>query len=207
MLRSQMNPHFIFNSLNSINSFIGDNNTAEAQLYLTKFARLMRLILENSRKTMVSLEDEVSALRLNLELEQLRFEGNFDFEINISETLDSEDVYLSPMLIQPFVENSIKHGLRKNEQGGLISLNFTPKDGLLFCEIVDNGIGREAAANVGLRKDASHVSLGTQVTNERLEMLKNDSGKDAGFEIIDLFDDEQKAIGTKVIIRIPYEED
>lgn len=207
MLRSQMNPHFIFNSLNSINSFIGEKNTDEAQLYLTKFARLMRLILENSRKTMVSLDEEVSALRLNLELEQLRFEGNFDFKINIDQSLEPEDVYLSPMLIQPFVENSVKHGLRKNEKGGLITLSFKPDNGLLICEVVDNGIGRKASANVGLKKDANHVSLGTQVTSERLEMLKHDSGKDAGFEIIDLFDEEEKAIGIKVIIRIPYEED
>lgn len=204
MLKSQMNPHFIFNSLNSINSFIGENNTAEAQIYLTKFARLMRLILENSRKTMVSLSDEVSALELNLELEQLRFEGKFDFEIFIDPSLETEDVYLSPMLIQPFVENSIKHGLRNNKSGGMIALSFIPDNGLLICEVTDNGIGRKASENIGMNK---HVSLGTEVTNERLNMLKQDSGKNAGFEIIDLTDNNNHPTGTKVIIRIPFEEE
>ncbi|NOY50200.1 MAG: tetratricopeptide repeat protein [Chlorobi bacterium] len=206
LLRTQMNPHFIFNSLNSINNFIGGNDAAQAQKYLSKFARLMRLILENSRKSTVSLDKEIASLELNLELEQLRFDNNFDFEINIDDNIEPEDIYLSPMLIQPFVENAVKHGLKKNEKGGFVSLKFYIKDELLYCEITDNGIGRKAAAGKGLHRNR-HQSLGTQVTNERLAILKQDYGKESGYEIIDLEDENSNAIGTKVIVRIPFEED
>ncbi len=206
LLRTQMNPHFIFNSLNSINNFIGGNDAAQAQKYLSKFARLMRLILENSRKSTVSLDKEIASLELNLELEQLRFGNNFDFEIKIDEGIETEDIYLSPMLIQPFVENAVKHGLKKNEKGGFISLKFYIKDELLHCEITDNGIGRKAAAGKGLHRNG-HQSLGTQVTNERLAILKQDYGKESGYEIIDLEDENSNAIGTKVVVRIPFEVD
>jgi tetratricopeptide (TPR) repeat protein len=206
LLRTQMNPHFIFNSLNSINNFIGGNDAVQAQKYLSKFARLMRLILENSRKSMVSLDKEIASLELNLELEQLRFENNFDFEIKIDDDIETEDIYLSPMLIQPFVENAVKHGLKKNEKGGFVSLEFYIKDELLYCEITDNGIGRKAAAGKGLH-GKGHQSLGTQVTNERLAILKQDYGKESGYEIIDLVDENANATGTKVIVRIPFEED
>ncbi|OFY51759.1 MAG: hypothetical protein A2W85_08840 [Bacteroidetes bacterium GWF2_41_31] len=208
MLRSQMNPHFIFNSLNSINSFIGDNQPADARFYLTKFARLMRMILENSRKTTVSLEEEITSLTLNLELEKLRFGGNFNFKISVEPGLIPEDVYLSPMLIQPFVENAIIHGLVKNEPGGLITLDFKSEFGLLECVITDNGKGRPttpSGQNTGHIN--SHISLGTQVTAERLEILRKESGKNAGIEYVDLKDENGLALGTRVLIRIPCEEE
>ena len=206
LLHSQMNPHFIFNSLNSINSFIGENNTQEAQLYLSKFARLMRLILENSRKNMVALEDEINALKLNLELEQLRFDGRFDFEIKIDTDIDPEDLYLPPMLIQPSIENAIKHGIKGKEGKGLITLTIKPENNLLTCIIEDNGVGRKETMRKSNKQDA-HVSLGTQVTIERLEMLRQEKSSEAGMEIIDLKDERGIGIGTRVVLKIPFEED
>jgi len=206
LLHSQMNPHFIFNSLNSINSFIGENNTHEAQLYLSKFARLMRLILENSRKNMVALEDEVNALRLNLELEQLRFDGRFRFIIDISKDIDPEDIYLPPMLIQPFVENAIKHGVKGIEGEGLVSLTIKTEGELLICIVEDNGIGRDETMRKGNVVEG-HVSLGTQVTIERLEILRHEINPKSGLEIIDLKDKDGIGIGTKVILSFPFEED
>ncbi len=204
LLRSQMNPHFIFNSLNSINSFIRANNPQEAQKYLTKFARLMRLILENSRKTSIPLEDEIQALKLNLELEKLRFENRFDFEIQVADDIDPEFTYISPMLIQPFVENAVKHGFKDLNHKGKITIRFKKEGNLLVCEVEDNGMGREAA---GKAKSATqHVSLGTQVTKERFSALQLEN-EEAGFEIIDLYDEKGKPAGTKVIIKIPFEEE
>ncbi len=206
LLRSQMNPHFIFNSLNSINSFIGDNNPKEAQIYLTKFAKLMRLILENSRKVMVTLEDEVNALLLNLELEQLRFDGRFDFSINIDNNIDPEDVYLPPMLIQPFVENAIKHGIKGKEGKGLITISISTEHEFLKCIVEDNGIGREKTMKIG-HKNKDHASLGTQVTIERLQILKQEKIAKTGIKIIDLKNEKGIGIGTRVVLHIPFEEE
>ncbi len=206
LLRSQMNPHFIFNSLNSINSFIGTNNIKEAQLYLTKFARLMRLILENSRKASIALEDEIQALQLNLDLEKLRFENRFDFEIQLAGNISAKDTYISPMLIQPFIENSIKHGFKNKKDKGWIRISFQKNGQLLVCVVQDNGVGCEQSEKLKNKKGIVHNSLGTQVTNERFSALK-DKDENAGFEIIDLKDEAGNVAGTKVIIKIPYEEE
>ncbi len=206
LLRSQMNPHFIFNSLNSIGSFIGTNNITEAQSYLTKFAKLMRHILENSRKPDIPLEDEIQALQLNLELEKLRFENRFDFTIVVEENIEVENTYIPPMLIQPFIENSIKHGFINMKEKGEIKLSFTKTDNLLICEITDNGIGREKAEQIKKQSNTKHKSLGTQVTMERFEVLKSEN-PEAGFTIIDLKDKSGNASGTRVIVKIPFEEE
>lgn len=205
LLHSQMNPHFIFNSLNSINSFIGENNTKEAQAYLIKFAKLMRLILENSRKVMVALEDEVHALKLNMELERLRFDDLFDFKIEIDPKIDPEYIYLPPMLIQPFIENAIMHGIKGKEGKGLVTLNIKAESDFLICIVEDNGVGREKTFKIGNKAD--HVSLGTQVTLERLEILRQEVTPKAGMEIIDLKDKNGIGTGTRVVLQIPYEED
>ncbi len=206
MLHSQMNPHFIFNSLNSINSFIGENNTLEAQDYLTKFARLMRLILENSRKTTVALEDEIQSLQINLELEQLRFDGRFDFNIDIDSSLDPEDIFIPPLLIQPFVENAIKHGIKGREGKGIISLSIKIEDEVMVCIIEDNGVGRDITMNEK-KKFNDHISLGTQVTMERLEILRHEKNHNIGVRIIDLKDENDIGKGTKVILTIPFEQE
>ena len=206
LLHSQMNPHFIFNSLNSINSFIGDNNSREAQIYLTKFARLMRLILENSRKTTVALEDEMQALKINLELEQLRFDGRFDFDFQIEDSIDMTDIYIPPMLIQPFVENAIKHGIKGREGKGLIIISIEIQSDLLICTVEDNGVGRDITMK-DRSMSSDHISLGTQVTMERMEILKHEKKTEVGVEIVDLKNENDIGIGTKVILKLPFEEE
>jgi tetratricopeptide (TPR) repeat protein len=215
LLRTQMNPHFIFNSLNSINSFISDSDPDSAQSFLSKFARLMRYILENSRKTMVPLEDEVNTLKLNMELEQLRFDNKFDFKINIEGSIDEEYTYVPPMLVQPFVENAILHGLAGKEEEGLIEVEFKATGKIMLCTIEDNGIGRKKAGeikktkgkNLPAGRQGKHRSLGMQVTKERLDILAEKYGGDISFEIIDLEDTEGNALGTRAVLRIPFEEE
>jgi tetratricopeptide (TPR) repeat protein len=208
LLRTQMNPHFIFNSLNSINSFITDNNADSAQTFLSKFARLMRFILENSRKTMVPLEDEVSTLQLNLELEQLRFNHKFDFKIEIDENVDQEFTFIPPMLLQPFVENAILHGVAALNEKGMIHIKMTPVNKLMYCTVEDNGIGRQKAMEIkGNRTRAKHKSLGMQVTRERLDILKEKTGEDIFVRFIDLKDENNKPRGTRVELHIPFEEE
>lgn len=205
LLRTQMNPHFIFNSLNSINSFITSNNPATAQSFLTKFAKLMRYILDNSRKSVVPVEDEMNTLQLNLELEQLRFGNRFDFNIEVDELIDIENTYITPMLIQPFVENAIIHGVANKEGQGLIEVKLKIEGNAMHCVIQDNGIGREKAMELKNQSGiARHKSLGMQVTRERLELLKEKS-VDVSLDFSDLRDPSGNASGTRIDLRIPYE--
>lgn len=208
LLRTQMNPHFIFNSLNSINSFITDNNSDSAQSFLSKFASLMRYILDNSRKTMVPLEDEINTLQLNMELEQLRFDNKFDFKIQVDESFDPEFTFIPPMLIQPFIENAIIHGLAPKESDGLLRVELNRNGELMHCKIEDNGVGRKKAMEIKARSGkAKHKSLGMQVTRERLEILNEKTQEEVSFQIIDLQDESGNSIGTRVDLRIPYEEE
>ncbi len=206
LLRTQMNPHFIFNSLNSINSYISDNNSDAAQSYLTKFARLMRYILENSRKAFVPVADEVNTLRLNMELEQMRFNHKFDFEISIDENIDAESTFIPPMLIQPFVENAIIHGLSPKSGHGKLNIGLTLENNLIHCLIEDDGIGRQQAIKIKEKSGRTkHQSLGMQVTKERLEILNERSKDEIRFEITDLMNDTGVPSGTRVEMTIPCE--
>ncbi len=204
LLRSQMNPHFIFNSMNSIQSYISGNDTFLAMTYLSKFAQLMRSILENSRKSLISLSEEISTLQLYIELEKIRFNNKFDFQFNIEPDLPTEIIYVPPMMIQPFVENAIKHGLQHKNENGLLQIAFSKDGQTIRCVVADNGIGREKAA-VKNGGDAAHHSLGIQVTKERFEAIKKQKGVDVNFEIIDLTDDAGNPAGTRVIINLPFE--
>jgi len=206
LLRTQMNPHFIFNSLNSISSFISDNNPENAQAFLSKFARLMRYILENSRKAFVPVEDDINTLQLNLELEQLRFDHRFEFDIKLDNAIDPEFTYIPPMLIQPFVENAIIHGLASKESGGKLNINIRKNDELIHCVITDNGIGREKSNELKARSGKTgHRSLGMQVTRERLSILNEKVKGDVKFTITDLHDESGNALGTEVELDFPYE--
>ncbi len=214
LLRSQMNPHFIFNSMNSIQSYISGNDSFTAMTYLSKFARLMRNILDNSRKSLISLSDEIGTLELYLELEKIRFSKKFDFRLSVDPGLPTETVYIPPMLIQPFIENAIKHGLRNKPGNGLLEIEFRQNHKLLTCTVKDNGIGREKAMELNKEKNSmpdgrqeSHQSLGMQVTRERLEALSKEKRIDINFEITDLKDNNGKAEGTQVIIQMPFEID
>jgi ligand-binding sensor domain-containing protein len=170
-LRGQMNPHFIFNSLNSIQHFITTRDKEEALNYLSKFSRLIRKILENSRENTVSISNELQLLELYIQLEQLRFSNKFDYHIEIDEKIDTENTEIPPLLIQPYIENAIIHGLiNKNDKGDLW-LSLERNNGLLVCKIEDNGIGRAKAQEIEQGKVSRHKSLGIKVTEERISGL------------------------------------
>lgn len=206
-LRSQMNPHFIFNSLNSIHKYIWSNDQELASDYLTKFSRLMRLILENTRFKSVILLNEIEFLNLYLELEEVRCNHSFSYHISVSPQLNPDEVLIPSMIIQPFVENAIWHGLVYKESGeGKLEIRLYEKDHLLYCEIEDNGIGRKKALEIKQQKVATHQSLGIQVTEERVKLLQEISGnKNTRVNIEDLENDDLQAKGTKVILQLPIE--
>lgn len=203
-LRLQMNPHFIFNALNSIQSQIGTNNEQSARYYLAKFSRLMRQILDNSQQTTITLEEEVNTLENYLLIEKFCSGDKFDYKIIIDAKIEKDFVKIPPMILQPFVENSIKHGLKHiNGKRGLIEISFFENNNVLECSILDNGIGRVKASEINKNsKETYHKSTALFVTQERLDLLKEDKNI-RSLEIIDLYDKNNEAEGTKVIIRIP----
>jgi LytS/YehU family sensor histidine kinase len=203
LLRAQMNPHFIFNSLCAVQDFILAGKPQKANTFLTKIAKLMRNILENSREEFIPLEKEIETIKLYLDLQQLRFETEFDYNIHIDEAIDPGNVSIPPMLAQPCVENSIEHGLLPLKQKGNLKITFAFNNGLMKLEVTDNGIGRkEAAARSAEKKTKKSVS--TQVTRERLDNFrKTMKQKNISYEIIDLYDNDHAA-GTKVVMMLPY---
>ena len=203
-LRSQMNPHFIFNSLNSIQKYIWANKQEDASEYLTKFARLMRIILSNSMHKLVSLEDEVISLQLYVELEHRRCNNKFDYTINIEKNIELTEILVPPMLLQPYIENAIWHGLLQKEGRGILQINVAkPNEKILICTIEDSGIGRKKAAELKSRKGHTPISYGMAITEQRLTMTEVD-GRVGNITIEDLYDNEV-ASGTKIIIEIPIE--
>jgi ligand-binding sensor domain-containing protein len=197
-LRAQMNPHFIFNSLNSINSFIVENKTHLASDYLTKFSRLMRLILDNSKNESITLEKEMETLKLYLLMESIRFDKKFDYTIFIEPGIDQEQVRVPPMIIQPYVENSIWHGLLHKKEKGKVMVQIKKIAVGLEISIEDNGIGRERAVALKSKNSHARKSYGMQITNERVSQLNEKNV----VKISDLRNHEGHATGTKVIIRL-----
>jgi LytS/YehU family sensor histidine kinase len=202
-LRAQMNPHFIFNCLNSINRFILKNQSDEASDYLTKFSKLIRLILFNSQSQSVPLENELEALKLYLEMEMLRFEGRFHFQINPDPELEVEDIEVPPLIIQPYVENAIWHGLMHKEGQGHLSIDLHREKGTLLCQITDDGVGRKRAAELKSKSASKGKSLGMQITSHRLELINSLNEKETTVQITDLVDPTGEACGTRVVLRIP----
>lgn len=205
LLRAQINPHFIFNALNSVQSYISANNNLKAMTYLAKFAHLMRNILENSTKPMITIEDEVTTLKLYLELEAMRFKEAFAFKINIDKKIIPSKTYIPPMLIQPFVENSIKHGFSQIKGKGELFIDFYGINGVVSCLVEDNGIGRQQALQQRNGKTPPHRSLGSQLTQERLNVLSRQRKVNAHFNIEDRLKPDGTVCGTRVLIDIPYE--
>ena len=201
LLRSQMNPHFIFNSMNAIQSYISDNNSYQAEIYLSKLAQLMRNILHHSRTHLIALDEEISALELYLELEKGRFQGLFEFTIDVDPGLDREETQIPPLMLQPYVENSILHGMQGLDQGGLIKISFQEKNNRLLCHIEDNGIGRKKAKEIKKNKGQKHESVSMVLTQERLELLEQGSTHQR-LKIVDLIEGE-KASGTRVELNLP----
>lgn len=207
-LRLQMNPHFIFNALNSIQSNIGTGNEKEARYYLAKFSRLMRQILDNSRNPIITLEEEVQTLENYLLIEKFCNGDRFDYQINVDLNLEADFIQIPPMLLQPFVENAIKHGFKQkdasneNNQRGLIIVDFKEKGNILECSVTDNGIGREKSNELNqLSKETYHKSTALLVTQERLDLL-NEKENFQSLEMIDLYDENGVATGTKVMLRL-----
>ena len=203
-LRSQMNPHFIFNCLNSINNFIVRNDSAQAAGYITKFSRLMRLVLDNSRSQKVPLEKELDALRLYMELEAMRFDDKFRYEIWVDDEIDQQFCQIPPMLIQPYIENAIWHGLMHKPEGGSVVVDVRQStENKLVVEITDDGVGRARAAELESKSTLQRKSYGGLITAERLRILNIDKPNESKVTLHDLVDAEGQACGTKVVLEIP----
>ena len=208
-LQSQMNPHFIFNSLNSVLEFISKSETEEAIKYLTKFSRLIRLVLEFSNRKSIFLSEELELLRLYVDLENIRSEKGFEFILSVDENLDLKSYEIPSMLLQPFIENSIIHGilnkvkiteLENQSYRGVLKLVISKTDKFLKCVIEDNGIGFEKAMEIKKSKSYNHLSLGMRITKDRLNLISQNKCQ---INYFDLKDENENSIGTRVEILIP----
>lgn len=202
-LRAQMNPHFIFNSLNAIQELIVTQNVEAAYDYLSKFSKLLRLVLNHSEKPAIPLADELVMLQLYLELESLRFRKSFSYDIHTDAALDAESVLVPPLLLQPFIENAVWHGLMLKEGEKRIELGIKQVDSQIVCTIEDNGIGRKKAGEIKAQKiGAQHFeSKGLKLSRQRIELLET-AGRKGTVEIEDLYE-SSLASGTRVSIHLP----
>jgi len=209
-LRAQMNPHFIFNCLSSINRFIFKNDNKLASDYLTRFSRLIRMVLMNSSRKLIALEDELEMLRLYLDLERLRFKDAFDYSITTTNIVDAGAIFIPPLLLQPFCENAVWHGLMHKESKGhlniIISEVINEEEKVLHCVIEDDGVGREKAAEMKSKSAESEKSMGLKITTERLALLNKENNFNTFYKIHDIFNDEQEVAGTRVQLKIKYKE-
>ena len=204
-LRAQMNPHFIFNSLNSIENFIMQNEKRLASDYLNKFARLIRMILDSSLNEMVPLAKDMEALKLYIELEQLRFNHKFSYHSDVDPELLNGDYKVPSLLIQPYVENAIVHGIAHSDKSDLQLMVNASLDGDAIRYIIqDNGIGRKQSAEYNLRNKPGHQSVGLRITEERILHFNQKPGANGAIKIIDLADDQYQPAGTRVELRIKY---
>ncbi len=199
LLRSQMSPHFVFNALIAIQSFIFQNNPKEAGRYLSKFAKLMRLFLQNTRQEFTLLSDEIETLENYLELQRLRFADAFDYHISYADNVNPEEIKLPPMMAQPFIENAIEHGFKGITYQGIVEVYYILKNGALEIRITDNGIGIDQS-----EKHRKHKSLATTITRERLKNLST-KNKKYSLNISDLKSRLNNKTGTEVLLRVPYE--
>ena len=201
-LRAQMNPHFFFNALNSVQQFISANEPEKATFFLSRFSRLMRNILENSENAFIPLEDEVQFLTNYLTIEKMRFKDRFAFSIHVDSAIDGEWTQIPTMLIQPFLENAIKHGVSGREDG-FVSVEFREQsEKTIRCIIQDNGKGRSASVEQD-QSTGSHRSMGLRVTEERVAALAEQFALDLSVEIIDLYDDDGTPEGTRIELILP----
>jgi LytS/YehU family sensor histidine kinase len=203
-LRSQMNPHFIFNALNTIQSYVYANDKRSASSYLGKFSELIRRILDNSSKSSITLQEEIYILQLYMDIEKARFGENLNTVIEIEPDLDAEDILIPPMLIQPYIENAIKHGLLHKQGEKKLAVTINKKLEPEFVEIIidDNGIGREMSMELN-KKRINHNSFASDANNKRIHLIEHITGKKAKLEIIDKKFADGSAAGTKIVIHIP----
>ncbi|HLA56752.1 MAG TPA: tetratricopeptide repeat protein [Flavobacterium sp.] len=203
-LHLQMNPHFVFNCLGSISSFIVQNGTDSAIKYLSKFSKLMRLTLEYSKESLIPIDKEIESLQNYLELEQLRFNQKFDFSITKSKDID-DDTALPPLLLQPFVENAIIHGLIPRKETGKIDIDFSISGDSLICTITDNGIGFNKSQELKENLVSVHKSMALDITKKRLEMMESVTSKKSQVEINEIKNESGETTGTKVILSLPIQ--
>ena len=202
-LRSQMNPHFVFNALNSIQEYIMTNERRLAGEYLGKFADLMRIYLQHSQVKTVTIREETEALNLYLQLEKLRFEDSLTCSIDIGDDVNTEQLIPS-LLLQPYVENAVKHGLLHKESERILKIDIkSDHEGLLICEVIDNGVGRKKSQEINKMRNPGHKSFASEATTSRLSLLNLDRENPIEEEILDLVDENGNPQGTKVTIRIP----
>ena len=203
VLRAQMNPHFIFNSLSSIENFIMRNDKLQASDYLNKFASLIRMILDSSRNELIPFARDIDALQLYIELEQLRFNNKFRYESHIDPVLLVNDYRVPPLLIQPYVENAIIHGLAPGDKNGLL-LGITAKlegDYIIYI-ICDNGIGRDRSASYRQQNKPHHVSMGMRITEQRISIFNEQKKSNGQVTVQDLYSDAGEPAGTEVHVKI-----
>ena len=202
-IQAQMNPHFIFNAINSIQSYILQKNEQQAYDYLSKFSKLIRMVLNNSEEKILSLHQELQTLDLYIQLEKLRFDDKFQYILNISDDVNTHDVLVPAMLIQPYVENAIWHGLMNlDTRPAILKINVSVEKDNLFISIEDNGIGRELAAQ--FKKNTEHKSIGMKLNQKRLTMINQlKDFEDAKVQVVDLCDISGVASGTRIEIYIP----
>ncbi|WP_448518341.1 tetratricopeptide repeat protein [Rhodoflexus sp.] len=192
--RAQMNPHFFFNALMAIQQYVNRAETLTASSYIARFARLMRRVLDSSEREFTSLADELETLQTYIDLQRIRFEQPFDYQVTIAEDLDPEEVQIPVMLLQPLVENAIEHGIRRLAVGGKLHMEIGTEGNQLLIKLSDNGIGRQAASQL---RDQAHVSRATGITQDRIRLLENQ----AGFAIIFRIEDLEQ--GTAVSLQMP----
>jgi LytS/YehU family sensor histidine kinase len=197
-----MNPHFVFNSLSSIQHLITTHERQLALEYLSTFSRLLRQILEGSMHSQILLSEEISILHQYLSLESLRFTDKFTYAIEVDPALDPSDVEIPALLVQPYVENALLHGLLNKTGPGRLSIRFEDDYPYVRCTIEDNGVGRAAAAEINSRKITGHQSVGMLLSQERLELINGNRTNKVGVQITDLMNGTQPA-GTRVVIHIP----
>jgi len=205
-LRLQMNPHFLFNSLNSIQSFVIENDTDKAIYYLSRFSQLMRLILNNSQNTYVLLEEEIKVINLYVDLEKLRYDNIFDFELKIDEEVEAEFIAIPPMIIQPYIENAIIHGLVNKKKDGKLTIDIKMEDDFIICIIEDNGVGRKVSNRLKEQSGISHKSSGMLITQERLDILNKSDKHKLSVQITDLENEDGSACGCRIALRIAFKE-
>jgi sensor histidine kinase YesM len=203
-LRAQMNPHFIFNSLNSIRAYVISNETKKASDYLNKFARLIRLILHYSLKDNISLKDDLDALALYVELEQMRFRDNFGFTLNVASDVNAVTLLVPPLILQPYVENAIVHGLAPSSGQKNLLVEVTKNKSKLCFIIRDNGVGRSYSKNFQSVKNFQHKSVAMELTRKRIELAVTGNSEEKNIKIIDLKENGQPA-GTEVRLNLPLQ--
>ncbi|HSW67999.1 MAG TPA: tetratricopeptide repeat protein, partial [Bacteroidales bacterium] len=203
LFRSQMNPHFIYNALGAIQSFMYKRETAEAGKYLSNFAKLMRLVLNNSRAEYVTLENEIQTLGYYIELQRMRFDNKFDYQFEVDSKINPSVICIPPMLAQPLIENSVEHGIQHLSTKGLISIRFKLNNGTVLFEIEDNGIGIAKSKKIH-KSHNDHESLAISITEERLRLLNRKHSNKIQLKISECQNALGETVGTRITFNIPY---